>query len=267
MVTHERRIAILRWFLIWTSVGCLFSLQLRWHYDLPWSLSLFWGLADWYLWGLLALAIFVGVRSLRRLGWNRRRRFLLYIAAAPVVAGIHVLLTMVVGGGNDDLVTGMDWVGFFYALYAKKLTLNILTFGVLTLLGERLTSQLPAQARTEPVTEAFPARIGQTTRFVSPEEIFWGEVCGNYVNLHTKGGIWPVRITLTQTVQRHPRQRLLKVSRSRLINLDKVRAMKSDAGALSVILSDGSEVRVARRHAPQVRKMVREYCGPGNPSR
>lgn len=267
MVEQNRQIAILRWFLIWTTIGCLFSLQLRWHYNLSWSLSLFWGLADWYLWGLLALAIFAGVRSLRELGWNRRRRILIYISAAPVVAGIHVVLTMIVGGGSDDLVTGTDWVGFFNALYAKKLTLNILTFGVLTVLGERLTSQLLAHAHIEAGAGAFPARIGQTTRFITPEEVYWGEVCGNYVNLHTKEGTWPVRITLTQIMQRHQQHRLIQVSRSRLVNLDKVRAMKSEAGALSVILSDATEVRVARRHGPQVRKILREYCGLDNPSR
>lgn len=266
MVTHERRIAILRWFLIWTTIGCLFSLQLRWHYDLSWSLSVFWGLADWYLWGLLALGIFVGVRSLNRLRWNPRQRLLLYTFAAPVVAGMHVVLTMIVGGSND-LPAGMDWVSFFQALYAKKLTLNILTFGVLCLLGERLTAQVPAQAQKESKAEAFPARIGETTRLISSKDVIWGEVCGNYVNLHTRDGVWPVRIPLIQLMQRLPKRQFTQVSRSRLVSLDEVRAMKSDAGVLSVILSDASEIRVARRHRSQVRKILREYCGLDSPSR
>jgi len=268
MVANERRMAVLRWFLIWTTIGCLFSLQLRWHYDMPWTLSVFWGLADWYLWGLLALAIFVGVRFLKGSSWRPRRRYFLYILAAPVVAGIHVVLTMIVGGSND-LPAGMDWFGFFHALYAKKLTLNILTFGVLALLGERLTAQPPAQAhaRAESEAEALPARIGETTRFISPREIFRGEVCGNYVNLHTEDGVWPVRITLKQVVQRLAQHQFIQVSRSRLVNLDKVRAMRSDAGALIVILSDASEVRVARRHRSQVRRMLREHCGLDRPSR
>lgn len=262
IVTHERRIAILRWFLVWTTIGCIFSLQLRWHYDLPWSLSVFWGLADWYLWGLLALVIFVGVRFLKSLDLKSRQRLFLYVTAAPVVAGIHVVLTMIVGGGSE-LPIGMDWASYFYALYAKKLTLNILTFGVLILFGERLTVQAPTQAQSE----AFPGKIGDTTRFISPEEVFWGEVCGNYVNLHIKDGVWSVRTTLTQIVQRLPKDQFIQVSRSRLINLDRVRAMNSEAGALTVILSDASEIQVARRHRSQVRKVLREYCGLSNPSR
>ncbi|MDJ0655370.1 MAG: LytTR family transcriptional regulator DNA-binding domain-containing protein [Xanthomonadales bacterium] len=266
MLAAGRQIAILRWFLIWTTIGCLFSLQLRWHYDLPWSLSVFWGLADWYLWGLLALAIFAGVRALKRLGWESRWRFLLYMGSAPVAAGIHVVLTMIVGGSSDALADA-GWVGFFYALYAKKLTLNILTFGVLTLVAERLSAQPPAQASGETKAEALPARIGETTRLINPKEIFWGEVSGNYVDLHTRDGVWPVRITLTQLLHRLVQHRFLQVSRSRLINLDQVRAMKSDSGTLSVVLSDGSEIQVARRHGSRVRKTLREFCGLEDPGR
>lgn len=262
MVTPERRVAILRWFIIWTTIGCIFSLQLRWHYKLPWSLSVFWGLADWYLWGVLALTVFVGIRLLKRLKWNPRRRLLLYALAAPAVAGVHVVLTMIVGG-DGDIAARIGWFGYFGALYAKKLTLNVLTFSALILVGERLTAKatIPSQAPT------FPARFGETTRFVSPEEVFWGEVGGNYVNLHTRDGVWPVRITLNQILQRLPKRQFVQVSRSGLINLGKVRAMQSDSGSLSVILVDGSSVPVARRHHSKVRQALRDHCGLENSDR
>ena len=250
-----------RWFLLWTSIGCIFALQLRWYYDLPWSVSFFWGLVDWYLWGLLALGIFSGVRLLGKRGWRIRSRVLLYAVSGPVIAALHVVLTMILGSGIGDLPIGLDWTSYFQTLYAKKLTLNLLTFAAVVATCEHLAKRAPEQ------DGIFLARKGNSTRLVRPDQIIWGEVCGNYVNLHTEDGMWPVRETLTRLTQQLPEQRFLKISRSLMVNLDRVRELSTGSGAVRIGLSDGSTVRVARRHAARVRQAIRDYCASGETDR
>ena len=88
---------------------------------MPWSLAIFWGIADWYLWGLLAFAIFAGVRHVKNCSWTLQVRVVLYALSAPFVAALHVVLTMIVGGIGDSPVE-LGWVGYFQALFAKKIT-------------------------------------------------------------------------------------------------------------------------------------------------
>ncbi|MBT8079272.1 MAG: LytTR family transcriptional regulator [Gammaproteobacteria bacterium] len=245
-----------KWFLLWTAIGCVFSLQLRWYYELPWSTSIFWGLADWYLWGLLAIGVFKGVGSLKDLGWRGRSRLILYALTAPVLAAIHVVLTMVVGG-IDDLPGTTNLPGYFQALYAKKLTLNLLTFGAIAAVCEHLLSRAPRR------DGSFLAKVGETTRVVDADQIIWGEVFGNYVNLHTKDGVWPVRETLTSMMRHLPPQQFVQISRSRMVNLDCVRELSSKSGRIRIALTDGSESQVARRHGARVRQALRDYCVAG----
>ena len=161
---------------------------------------------------------------------------------------------MVVGGTND-LPAGLTLTGYFAALYAKKIMLNLLTFGVLATIGEQLTYKPQIHATN------LLGKLGDVTRIIAPEEIIWGEVCGNYMNLHTKHGIWPVRLTLVQLMRHLPEQQFVRISRSRVINLDQVQAVTSTAGRLSVTLSNETEHQVARRLTAAVRKAIRSCTG------
>lgn len=248
--------AVGKWFLVWTSIGCVFSMQLRWHYELSWSLSIFWGLADWYLWGLLALAIFRGVRALRALSWPLHLRLLACSLAAPALAAVHVALTMIVGSINDPPLVA-DWLNYFPALYAKKLTLNLLTVGAVVAFCEYVGDRLQG------TQASFLARIGDATRVVCADQIIRGEVAGNYVNLHTSDGLWPVRETLTRMMQALPRRNFVQISRSGMVNLDCVRELISKDSALRIALTDGTEIPVARRHRARVRQALRDYCRSG----
>ena len=253
MRPENRAVALGKWFLFWTAIGCIFSLQLRWYYELPWPTAVFWGLADWYLWGLIAAGTFVAIRSLMGRGWSLRPRIGLYVLAGPAAAALHVAMTMIVGSVSDPAI-GLEWGSYFAALYAKKLTLNLLTFATIVTACEYANKRNQARGRK------FLARKGDTTRLVSPEQIIWGEVCGNYINLHTANGMWPVRETLTRLINCLPERRFVKVSRSQFANIDSIRECAGGPEGLRIHLTDGSSVNVARRHVARVRQALREYC-------
>jgi DNA-binding LytR/AlgR family response regulator len=242
-----------RWFLLWTTIGCVFALQLRWYHELPWSLSIFWGLADWYLWGLLALLSGTAIRRLKHAGISISVRLVLYLFFAPAVVALHVIFTMLVGGiGGLQLDT--QWVDYFQALYAKKLTLNLLTCAAIVLIFERLSDDTPRKEKL------FLTKLGDVSRLISADEIIWGEVCGNYVNLHTGDGVWPLRDTLSGLLDRLPRGKFVRISRSAMVSLRRVHEQCLDGRSLTLSLEGGTRVRVSRRYRPHVRQALRDHC-------
>ena len=244
-----------RWAIATTALGCLFAIQLRFYYGLTWSRSLFWGLTDWYLWGTIALGIIQGVRLLCRANKSTRSKYILYAIAAPFVAGFHVSLTLVISGVSD-LPTGLKLLDLFWAMYTKKLVINFLTFSAIVASAEWYLK--PKDRRQQPLV----ARLGDTTRVVSADEIIWGEVSGNYVNLHTNSGVWPVRETLDRLIRRLPKRQFLQVSRSILVNIERVQATRSRSGVLYLVLPDKMEIRVARRRTSAARKLLQPQSNP-----
>jgi len=173
--------------------------------------------------------------------------------SAPVVAALHVVLTMLVGGiGGLQLDT--QWVDYFQALYAKKLTLNLLTCAAIVFIFERLSDDSPRKGKL------FLTRLGDVTRLISADMIIWGEVCGNYVNLHTRDGVWPLRDTLTGLLDRLPRGKFVRISRSAMVSLRRVHEQCSDGRSLILSLEDGTRVRVSRRYRQSVRQALRDHC-------
>ena len=248
--------ALGRWFSLWTTIGCVFALQLRWYHELPWSISVFWGLADWYLWGLLALLIGMGIRRLKRFGIDNPARLVAYALLAPAVAALHVVLTMLVGG-ISGFPLDTQWVEYFQGLYAKKLTLNLLTYAAIVLMFERPSN---GSARKDSL---LLAKRGDVTRMISADEIIFGEVCGNYVNLHTPEGVWPVRDTLTGLLDRLECGKFVRISRSAMVCLRRVHEQRSDGTSLFLILDNGTRVRVARRYRRHVRQALQDHCRGG----
>ena len=240
-------ISIPVWIAIWTAIGALFALQLRWHYGLSWSLSLFWGFADYYLWSVMALFMFAGINHLVRQNWSLTQRGLIYLALAPVVLAVHVLLTMVVGSVDGE------WVSYFRGLYIKKLTINVLTYGALVAIGDRLAASAAVPKHDRAIV-TFLAKRGDRSRKILPAQIIWGEVSGNYVNLHTREGAWPVRQSLTEFAQQLPADQFVKISRSSIVNLSEIQSLITNNGKMRIALSSGEVLDVSRRCQPTIRQ-------------
>lgn len=242
-----------RWLLLWTSIGCVFALQLRWYHELPWSLSIFWGLADWYLWGLIALLADSAIRRLKQFRTALPSRLILYGILAPVIAALHVVLTMLVAlAAGFELDT--QWFESFQSLYAKKLTLNLLTFAAIVVVIERWSNHRQEK------NKYFSTKLGDVTRLVSADQIIWGEVSGNYVNLHTQDGVWPFRDTLTGLLNQLPTGEFVRISRSAMISMKQVHEQRSDEGSLNLTLKNGANVRVSRRYRGLVRQALKDHC-------
>jgi two-component system, LytTR family, response regulator len=79
------------------------------------------------------------------------------------------------------------------------------------------------------------------------EEIDWVEASDNYVNLHVGKESHLLRETMNSLEQRLPSDQFLRINRSTIVNLDRVRELQPMFhGEYSVILRDGTRLSLSR---------------------
>jgi two-component system LytT family response regulator len=93
--------------------------------------------------------------------------------------------------------------------------------------------------------------------FLRTEEIHWLESEGNYVKLHTPGGAHLLRETLTGLEEQLPAERFMRLSRSVIVNLDRVKEVQPlFYGDHVVILLDGTKLTLSRTHKDRLEKLL-----------
>lgn len=93
------------------------------------------------------------------------------------------------------------------------------------------------------------------SRFLPVEDIDWLEADGNYVRLHTRerrgetSEPHVVRSTLSALEKRLDAARFARISRSAIVNLERVRVMHDwSHGDRLIVLEDGTELKLSRRY-------------------
>ena len=103
----------------------------------------------------------------------------------------------------------------------------------------------------EPAEYAARLLVSQGGRavFTRVEEIVWVEARGNYVRLHTGGRFYLVRSALKALERQFDPRHFRRISRSALVNLDRVRELQPGFhGDGVVVMQDGSKLRLSRRY-------------------
>jgi hypothetical protein len=102
--------------------------------------------------------------------------------------------------------------------------------------------------------ERFLVRKVGAEFLVPARDIEWLEAAENYVNLHVRGRVYPLRSTMTAIQDRLDPQRFVRVHRSYIVNLDfLVQIEPTDAGDAQLILKDGTRVPCSRRYRQSLR--------------
>jgi len=100
-------------------------------------------------------------------------------------------------------------------------------------------------------------RTGRGVHFVKPEEVSWVEAEGNYVKLHTPGGAHLVRGTLKEVEARLGPRRFVRVHRSALVNLDRIRRLEPwFHGEFVVVMEDGTRLTSSRTYSGNLRRLT-----------
>lgn len=85
-------------------------------------------------------------------------------------------------------------------------------------------------------------------------DIEWLEASGNYVNLHSKGRIYPLRATLSNTLQQLSANGFSRIHRSLAVNHNAIDSIRYDSsGDGDILLKNGQQLALSRRYKEQFR--------------
>ena len=100
---------------------------------------------------------------------------------------------------------------------------------------------------------------GGATRLVARSSVLYVKAEGDYVRLVADGGRFLVRGAMAEVERRWLEHGFIRVHRSYLVNLRRAVEIRPElGGGATVVMSDGSEVPVARRQVADLRRRLRE---------
>ncbi len=106
----------------------------------------------------------------------------------------------------------------------------------------------PAAADQKP-TQRIVIKDAGRVMFVRPAEIDWVDAAGNYVRLHVGKDAHLLRETMSGIEARLDRDRFIRISRSVIVNLDRVKEVQPlFNGSYVFVLHDGQKLESSRRY-------------------
>jgi two-component system LytT family response regulator len=107
--------------------------------------------------------------------------------------------------------------------------------------------------------ERFLVRAAKHLYFVKAAEIEWLDGASNYVRLHIGGRAHLVRDTLKAIASKLPPDRFVRVHRSVIVNVDRIRRLEpSGHGEYLIMLEDGTRLTSSRGHSKELQALLRE---------
>ena len=124
-----------------------------------------------------------------------------------------------------------------------------------------LTEHAGAESESAPADPDYLSRflIKEASRvfFVKAEEIDWIEAADYYVNLHTGSKSHMLRETMSDLEERLDPNRFLRIHRSAIVNLHRVKeVLARPGGEYLVILKDGSQLKLSRSRREQLENVL-----------
>ena len=218
-----------------------------------------------YASAISALLLFpVIVLLLRKVpfNWQAIKRSLFYYFLASMVFSLcHVAIMVSIKEVayfimSKDYEFGEFWFELFYE-YRKDLW-GFIFFIILIKAYGFILSRLQgeanpvAQSEDESISQSFDRllvkKLGKEF-IIKIEDVEWLESSGNYVNLHSKGRIYPMRATLSKLINQITEQGFCRIHRSHAINLDCIESITPlSSGDSEVKLINGKALNISRRY-------------------
>ena len=270
-----------RWLTFWTVLGLAFAAQVFLagrRFGQPsdtWGQAIRMSLPDWYVWGLFALLI---ARLKQRvpidaMSWGYN--FAFHVAASLLVGLAHfaisvplqTLLQVVAGEPRqistyflNNFATVYLWNVVVYwsilaGVHARDYRRDLREHRLRAAELEARLQELHATASVaeEPSARRHPERllVAEDGRsfFVRTVDVHWLEAARNYVRVHVGDHVHILRTTLVSLEGRLDPERFRRISRSTLVNLDRVREVQPwFHGDAVVILESGTRLPLSRRY-------------------
>lgn len=123
----------------------------------------------------------------------------------------------------------------------------------------KLARALEQLAPARPPVERFLVRERGRSSFVPVAEIDWIEAAGNYLKLHARSGTHLIRATMKEIEARLDPARFVRIHRTTIVNLDRVRFLEPwSHGDQVVVLQSGEKLTLSRRYRDRLPRTFSE---------
>jgi two-component system LytT family response regulator len=120
--------------------------------------------------------------------------------------------------------------------------------------GAAKSSAAPAESR--PLSRLIVKSAGRVF-FIRTEDIDWIEAEGYYARLHVGGKSHLLRETLTNLESQLDQNRFLRIHRSTIVNLERIRELQPQShGEFTVVLNDGAQLRLSRGYRDRLTTLL-----------
>lgn len=212
-----------------------------------------------YGWALLAPVLIALLRrsavTSDRLWWG----LLLHFALGPVVAVAKIAASAPLAELFIWNPRGVPFEDGFIWLLTHRVLPNMLVYWLIVAVYHAVARPSPAGVEriSRPGERRLPLRAEGRVVLVEPGEIDHIGVDGNYVLVHAGGAVHRVRGTLASLASRLPSERFLRIHRSHLVNMERIREVQPwSHGDYLVILRDGTQLVSGRSHRARVRSLI-----------
>lgn len=116
--------------------------------------------------------------------------------------------------------------------------------------------QTPASREPSSLTHFVIRSRGKIT-FIDRREVNWIGAEGKYVRLHTSAGSWLLRQSIGELERRLERRDFLRIHRSTIVNIRRVKEIHEGVGDdFVVLLHDGTTLSLSRRYRARLRDFL-----------
>ena len=129
-------------------------------------------------------------------------------------------------------------------------------------LGRRLQGLLDDLRPREKYADRLVIKSAGRIFFLSVAEIDWIEAADNYVRLHAGSESHLLRETMNNLEKRLDPNQFLRIHRSRIINIQRVKELRPlFRGEYDILLKDGTRVETGRGYRDRVQRLLNESLG------
>ncbi|MGJ8679772.1 LytR/AlgR family response regulator transcription factor [Paraglaciecola sp.] len=198
-----------------------------------------------------------------------KHQIIIHLVASLVFSILHIsimvaLRELAYWTYNSDYHFGPIFREFLYE-YRKDLWGYLFFLGLFQLYqfiysrlkGEANLISQESEKVVETVPEHFLVKKLDREFLIKVNDIEWMESAGNYVNLYSKGRVYPLRSTLSQISQRLLTKGFCRTHRSYAVNsqfIDHINYQASGDG--DIHLTDGQIVSISRRYKEEFKKVL-----------
>jgi len=105
--------------------------------------------------------------------------------------------------------------------------------------------------------DRFPIKSNGRIIVIRSADIDWIEAEGDYVSVHVGAKTWLTRETIAAVELRLALSGFVRIHRSTLVNAERVKELRPrDKGEYTVVLSDGTELKLTRNYRASVERLV-----------